>query len=291
MRSKKLFWAAVGAGTIAVVSLILGSLYSGPAGSQGYRNWNEPYSRNYGYGSGGMMGGGMMGGPGGMMGGPGGMMGGYGGMMGGSGGMMGGPGGMMGGYGGYGGYYGGPAGTLGGPAGATSAAITMDQARDAVDRYLDYRDNAGLLKVREIMEFDNHFYAQVVEQDTGAGAFELIINRISGAVYPEPGPNMMWNTRYGMMAGHGGMMGGYYGVTGVTTDMPVKEDDALDRAQQFLDRQFPGSEAGEPVAFYGYYTIHAERDGEAYGMLSVNGYSGQVWYHSWHGAFLGEKMF
>jgi hypothetical protein len=25
-------------------------------------------------------------------------------------------------------------------------------------------------------------------------------------------------------------------------------------------------------------------------MLSVNGYTGQVWYHTWHGSFIQEKQ-
>ena len=42
-------------------------------------------------------------------------------------------------------------------------------------------------------------------------------------------------------------------------------------------------------AFPGYYTIDVTRDGKVAGMLSVNAYSGQVWYHGWHGAFIQEK--
>jgi len=36
---------------------------------------------------------------------------------------------------------------------------------------------------------------------------ELLIDKPSGQVYPEPGPNMMWNTKYGMMSGSGGYGG------------------------------------------------------------------------------------
>ncbi len=45
----------------------------------------------------------------------------------------------------------------------------------------------------------------VKEKITGIGAFELIVER-NGFMHPEPGPNMMWNTKYGHMAGFGGMM-------------------------------------------------------------------------------------
>ena len=51
------------------------------------------------------------------------------------------------------------------------------------------------------MEMQYNFYIEVKEKDTGVHAFELLVNPYSGAVYPEPGPNMMWNTKYGMMGG------------------------------------------------------------------------------------------
>ena len=44
-------------------------------------------------------------------------------------------------------------------------------------------------------------------------------------------------------------------------------------------------------AFYGYYTLHTLRDGQIEGMLSVNGYRGGVWYHDWHGSFIGMEEF
>jgi hypothetical protein len=43
------------------------------------------------------------------------------------------------------------------------------------------------------------------------------------------------------------------------------------------------------VEFYGYFTFDAHRDGRPFGMLSVNAHTGQVWYHTWHGAFVAEK--
>ncbi|MCU7787654.1 hypothetical protein ODS41_06965 [Pyrobaculum sp. 3827-6] len=40
-------------------------------------------------------------------------------------------------------------------------------------------------------------------------------------------------------------------------------------------------------AFPGYYTYHF-KIGDDMQMLSVNAYSGIVWFHSWHGKYLGE---
>jgi len=42
-------------------------------------------------------------------------------------------------------------------------------------------------------------------------------------------------------------------------------------------------------AFHGYYTLHFQRAGQIAGMLSVNGSSGQVWFHSWHGGFIQSR--
>jgi hypothetical protein len=36
----------------------------------------------------------------------------------------------------------------------------------------------------------------------------------------------------------------------------------------------------------GYYTLDVNRDDQPVGMLSVNGYTGAVWPHTWHGKLL-----
>jgi len=167
------------------------------------------------------------------------------------------------------------------------------------------------------MEFANNYYAEVKEKDTGIGAMELLINRPGSRVYPEPGPNMMWNTKYGMMSGNGGrgMMGpggrgGMMGPNGQgmmgrssasayasaqnprgnTSDkMAVGPEQAKKIADAYLSRVSPGTRAEEPTKFYGYYTVDTEKDGKTSGMLSVNGFSGEVWYHSWHGPFIAKQ--
>ncbi len=207
--------------------------------------------------------------------GPGGMMGGYG------------PGGMMGGYG-YG------RGT------AATAPLTVEQAQAAAEKYLASLNNADL-KVAEIMIFDNNAYVAVKESSTGIGAFELLVDPVSQVAYPEHGPNMMWNTKYAglnhqyMMGGYGGgMMRGYDWngtVPGQASgDMTVTADQAVAAAQKYLDAEMPGTTAAtDPMQFYGYYTLDFTRDGKVAGMLSVNGYTGQVFLHTWHGTFVEES--
>jgi hypothetical protein len=49
--------------------------------------------------------------------------------------------------------------------------------------------------------------------------------------------------------------------------------------------------AMDPVQFYGCYTLDFERDGAVVGMLSVNGFRGQVFLHTWHGTFIEEQSY
>jgi len=200
-----------------------------------------------------------------------------------------GPGGMMGGQG-YtpGGMMGGAGfGTVGmmGRGAATAQAQplnSLDDARAAFQRYIDATGNANFA-LDEVIHFQANYYAIVKDSSTGEGAFELLANPQTGAVFPEMGPNLMWNTQYGHMAGFGMMGGGWQQPTGQPT---VSADKAQQLAQAWLDANQPGGATETPDSFPGYYTLHITRGDTMAGMLSVNAYSGAVWYHSWHGAFI-----
>jgi hypothetical protein len=189
-----------------------------------------------------------------------------------------------------------PGGMMGafGTSASGGRTISIDQAQSAVQSVLDRRGNRDLA-IDEVIEFQDNFYASIRERSTGTGAFEVLVNRSTGAVTPEPGPNMMWNTRYGMMGGQSGgmmgtaMMGGVIGTATATGPMTVTPDQAEQAAQRWLERNQPGSTARTPDRFYGYYTVDLAKDGRLTGMLSVNGYTGQVWYHTWHGSFIQAK--
>jgi hypothetical protein len=171
---------------------------------------------------------------------------------------------------------------------AVSAPVSVDQAKQAVERYLNSLNNPDLV-LKEIMIFNNNAYARITEKSTGIGAMELLVDPATLTVFPEYGPNMKWNLKYGQMRGRG-MMGGF-GMMGrggnQSGGMTVTAEHAGKIAQSFLDKQFPGTQAAnEPDPFYGYYTIDILKDGQPVGMLSVNGYSGEVFLHTWHGNFV-----
>lgn len=188
----------------------------------------------------------------------------------------------------------------------SNSPITIEQATSIAQRYLQSTGNPNLA-IKEIMEFQYNFYVAYYEKNTGLGAFEMLIWKQSppygmmggsmmggyavGSIVPEPGPNMMWNAKYSIA---GGMMGQGIMHTAFQSGSPmtISKDKAVQLAQTYLDNNLKGATAEEDATqFYGYYTIDFTIGGKTAGMVSVNGYSGQVWYHSWHGDFVQEVQF
>ncbi len=167
--------------------------------------------------------------------------------------------------------------------------LTIDQAIEIAEDYLASLGNEDQA-IDEIMEFELNFYIIYYEKSTGIGAFEMIIDKQdmggmmmgTNDIRPEQGPNMMWNTKYGM---HDMMGSGMIRRGSDVNNHSINEDQAIEYAQQYLDTSLPSSIAEDVHPFYGYYTIHIMMDERIYGMLSVNSYTGQVWYHNWHGNY------
>jgi hypothetical protein len=153
----------------------------------------------------------------------------------------------------------------------TSVAAARDRAATAAL-------GAGL-HPGEVIWFDNGFYVEL-KDSAGNSATEVIVDPLSGAVFTEPGPAMMWNTRYGM--------------PGIVNGSGAGPTISAQRAQQiatgWLNTNLAGRIAQPPDAYPGYYTSETTTsDGTINGMLSVNATTGQVWYHSWHGRFIAKE--
>ncbi len=145
----------------------------------------------------------------------------------------------------------------------------VSAVRRAADRFGEQWD----LRSGEVMEFDNGFYVELADP-SGDLATEVLVDPSSGAVQLEFGPAMMWNTAYGLHRGR---------VAAAT----LAPEEALSVADEWLGTHRPGERAAEPEAFPGYYTLHTLMGDRVSGMLSVHGTSGAVWFHSWHGRFVG----
>ncbi|WP_211341515.1 SHOCT domain-containing protein [Myceligenerans xiligouense] len=151
----------------------------------------------------------------------------------------------------------------------TGPVTTLAEARTAAERYADPLD----LRVAEVMQFDNGFYAEL-STPGGDGATEVLIDADDGDVRIEYGPAMMWNTEYGVHTPEG------------TRPAEISPERAQSLADEWLAAHDGDVSAGHPEAFPGYYTLHTEEAGTVTGMLSVNASTGAVWYHAWHGEFV-----
>ena len=124
----------------------------------------------------------------------------------------------------------------------------------------------------DFMEFSLNYYVELKDA-SNASIAEVLVDRYTGTVTPEPGPNMIWNT----------------GNRRQGTSQAVTYDVAGGKtlAETFLAGYLPGATVQESTTYPGYYTYDFGR-GTTEGMLSVNAYTGGIWVHTWHGQFIGE---
>ena len=175
----------------------------------------------------------------------------------------------------------GPGGMMGGswqPGPSAQPLTSFSDAEQAFQGYVSATGNPDL-RLDEIMQFQFNYYAIVREQSTHQGAFELLADPATGVVVPEFGPTMMWNTKYGHMGWWWSQQPG---------EPSVDRGQARRIAQHWLDQSQSGSTTVTVDVFPGYYTVDVLNDRVISGMLSINAYTGQVWPHTWHGAFVAS---
>lgn len=161
---------------------------------------------------------------------------------------------------------------------------SLDALKENVENYI--KGYGQGLEISDIFIYENSdYYFSIIEEESGRGAMELLVDPTNGYIQQEYGPNMMWNLKYGMMGGGLGMMGsGYQQSSAKVIDNIISAEKAIGIGQSYLDKYMAGLKVEEDGhEFYGYFTFHVEKDGDAYGMISVNGITGDVWYHDWHG--------
>src|SRR5262245_28813894 len=140
---------------------------------------------------------------------------------------------------------------------ADGTMLQMNDAIQIAQRYM-LSIRSSNLALDEIEEWEFNYYVVVKEvSPSNYKAFQLIIDKSTGAIMPEPGPNMMWNTKYGGMMtggmGGGGGMGMRPTASLITPDVATKAANAF--LQQRLDRGRNLVVEPGPDQFYGFYTL------------------------------------
>lgn len=155
-------------------------------------------------------------------------------------------------------------GTMGmmGSDASNTQPISATQARQALDQYAACGNG---VKVDDVMTFASNYYGALVDAQ-GHGYLEVIVDRFTGAIAPEP-QSMMWNTNAGMHLNQGASR--------------YDQAAAQQLATTFLARYLPGATVIDATAFPGYFTFAFGPDAaHVVGMLSVNASTGQVWVHT-----------
>ena len=163
--------------------------------------------------------------------------------------------------------------------------ITDQQAFNAVKDIMNdgFFGGADFHPGDEIIKFRNGWEIEVLDAQ-GAVVFEFIVDPSNGNVFPEMGPNMMWNTRFGMggqgMIG-GGMMG-QWGRVRAGTPFSISEEQARDIVQDYIEKNNLNADIEEVEIHPGYWEMHLVPDGLLLWQIDVNGYTGAVWLETWH---------
>lgn len=146
----------------------------------------------------------------------------------------------------------------------------VEMAKDLVqNRY------SSSFEIVDMVAYSNSpYYLVLKEKNQKNAAFGLMFDPVQGVVYPEYGPNMVWNQQFGM-----GFMMGW---NNRANSEKIDKDTALANARSFA-RNNGLRVRNDGYQFNGYYSFYLENNNQPLGLVSVNAYSGEVWAHNWHG--------
>jgi hypothetical protein len=169
--------------------------------------------------------------------------------------------------------------------------IGLNQTRNLVDDYLK-KFNVPNLVLKEIVVFNNNSYARIADESSGINVLELIVDIETGIVLSEYGSNFTWNVVYPSIPDSKTIGNIEFSPSGpvvnpTETPLTISPQQAEDLAQQYLKQYRINARLSTNVeTFYGYYVIEYLKWGKVVGMISINGYSGQAFAHSWHQTFI-----
>ncbi|MHB8770491.1 MAG: hypothetical protein ACYC7J_05805 [Syntrophales bacterium] len=154
---------------------------------------------------------------------------------------------------------------------------TPEEARATVQGFLDLAYSN--LAISELWEYGAVYKAELSDTN-GAKAFDLLVDKFTGAVSPEMGMSMMMNASYGR---------GLYRTSPFGANLILTAQQATDIAQTFVGNNALGYVLAVPETYPGYYKFHTTT-GAGFGLdIMVNGYSGGVWMNTTLGLPLGKQ--
>lgn len=142
-------------------------------------------------------------------------------------------------------------------------------ARTVIEDFIAASNSS--LQISELWEYETVYKAELSDAD-GEKAFDVLADKVTGAVGPEMGLHMMRNASYGK---------GLYKVPVFRKNLTITPDQATTYAQNFLDNNKSLDYIlGSPEIYPGYYKFHTTVTTVPgpFGMdILVNGYNGKIW--------------
>jgi len=162
--------------------------------------------------------------------------------------------------------------------------VNGEKAKEIAQKYL-HSLNFPELTLGELVEYSRCFVVKYQEKSTGRYAFDVLVDKRDGQIYPVMGPTMGWNTKYGHA---GDMMGGIGMGVGMAENfpgMPINLNEAQELAQKSLAQNNLQMtlNADHPHLHHGFYEFYGYTDGEPTYPIAINGYTGQVLFETWLG--------
>jgi len=128
----------------------------------------------------------------------------------------------------------------------------------------------GNLQVSEIWEYETAFLAEISDT-TGQRAFDLLVDKFTGAVSPQMGLSMMMNASYGRSL---------FKIHRAARRLKLSPEEATSIAQAFVDKNALPYSLQAPQLYPGFYKFHTTDPGTPAGLgldIMVNGYGGGIW--------------
>ena len=148
------------------------------------------------------------------------------------------------------------------------------EAQAVIQSFIDASNSS--LQISELWEYGTVYKAELSDTN-GAKAFDLLADKVTGAVMPEMGFSMMFNASYGKRL---------YRTPAFRKQLSISPDEATIIAQTFVINNSLGYTLGPPEIYPGYYKFHTTQGSSLRMDIMVNGYHGGVWMNT----FLGMPL-
>ncbi|MFZ7120830.1 MAG: hypothetical protein ACOWWH_07775 [Eubacteriaceae bacterium] len=164
-----------------------------------------------------------------------------------------------------------------------SEQISIEELTNDIDEYIKKIDENLIIDDVFLYE-DYQYYFSIIEKDTELGAFELIVDSITGNIYSCNGANIKWNEKYAIYK-NGRCTNSLMSYSQLDEELSLVDANKI--ANEYVSDNINADyNIVTGNTFYGYYTFYIQEDAKTIGIISVNSQDGKVWLNNRHGEII-----